>query len=129
MLVLMAAYAAVMGAALASFGCVVSERVPAGQSIQGRSHCACGRQLRVSENVPVLGWLRARRGAACCGTRPPVRYVLAEAGAGLWGAAAGAAGWHLFEAGYSTAAVVGPVVALLLGTAAVVAATWQRPSA
>jgi hypothetical protein len=72
--------AGVLGAAAASFLCVVAERVPRRQSLAGRSHCVCGRQLRAVENVPVLGWLAARGRAPCCGVRIPVFYVAAEAG-------------------------------------------------
>lgn len=129
MLVLMVAYAAVLGAALASFGCVVSERVPAGEPITGRSHCVCGRQLRAAENVPVLGWLRARRGASCCGSRPPVRYVVAEGAAAVWGAGVGGVASRVLEAGHVVAGGVFALAGLTVGTLVVVAATWQRPPA
>lgn len=76
-----------LAAALASFACVVGERVPAGHPVTGRSHCVCGRQLTARENIPVAGWVRARGVARCCGSRIPTRYVLAETGAGLAGLA------------------------------------------
>jgi prepilin signal peptidase PulO-like enzyme (type II secretory pathway) len=75
------ACAAAVGAALASFVCVVGERVPAGRGVGGRSVCGCGRQLTWWENIPVLGWVTAAGRARCCGARIPVRYVLLEAGA------------------------------------------------
>lgn len=116
--VLLAAYAAVFGAAIASFLGVVGERVPRGESINGRSHCVCGRQLRASENIPVLGWLRARGRAACCGARIPVRYALAEAGLALWFAAVVLVSTDVRW--LAVAAVAG--IAVTLGL------SWRRPS-
>lgn len=71
-------FGAALGAVLASFGCVVSERRARKLSILGRSACACGRQLTVLENVPIFGWLRAGGVSGCCGGKLPVRYLLAE---------------------------------------------------
>jgi leader peptidase (prepilin peptidase)/N-methyltransferase len=76
--------AGALGMVLASFLCVVAERVPRGESLMGRSHCVCGRQLDGSENIPVFGWLLSRGRARCCGAKIPARYVLSEAGLGLW---------------------------------------------
>jgi prepilin signal peptidase PulO-like enzyme (type II secretory pathway) len=77
------------GAILASFTMVVVERVPRGESVNGRSRCVCGRQLRAWENVPILGWLISGGQARCCGTRIPARLLYAEcAGAGAMAAAA-----------------------------------------
>lgn len=79
----------VLGAAIASFLCVVFERVPRGESINGRSHCVCGRQLKALENVPILSWVTLRGKAPCCGASIPAFYVLAELYLGAaWGAAA-----------------------------------------
>lgn len=72
-----------LGAILASFLCVVAERVPAHETLGGRSHCVCGRQLSGLENIPVLSWLVLRGRARCCGARIPAYYVLAEAVASL----------------------------------------------
>jgi prepilin signal peptidase PulO-like enzyme (type II secretory pathway) len=72
-----------LGASLASFLGVVIERVPKKESINGRSHCACGRQLKWYENVPVFGYLRTGGKAKCCGSQLPVWYVLFETGLGL----------------------------------------------
>jgi hypothetical protein len=73
-------YGAFLGGCLASFGCVVSERVPAGLSIGGRSVCACGRQLKVRENIPWSAGspaaerpsaaARSCRPATCSGSSP-----------------------------------------------------------
>ena len=77
-----AAMAAVLGAALASFLGVVCERAPLGHSIGGRSRCACGRELRAHELVPVLYWLYLalfRQGRArCCGAKVPAYYGVTE---------------------------------------------------
>lgn len=72
-----------LGASLASFAGVVIERVPKGESINGRSHCACGRQLKWYENVPVFGYLFTGGKAKCCGAKLPVWYLFFELGAGL----------------------------------------------
>lgn len=97
-------YAALLGAVLASFSCVLVERVPRGESIWGRSKCACGRQLHWAENVPVLSWVALRGTARCCGARIPVRYLVAEAGAAGFCAAA------VLAAGPVLGAVAGLVV-------------------
>lgn len=71
-------YGALLGAALASFLCVLAERLPRHERIGGRSHCACGRQLRARENVPIASWLVLRGRTPCCGARIPVYYLAAE---------------------------------------------------
>lgn len=105
-----------LGAVVASFLCVVAERVPAGRSLGGRSRCVCGRQLRAWENVPVLSWVVLRGTARCCRARIPARYVLAEAGLGIWFALAAAVD-------------VGAVVfggAAVAGAAILVVVCWQQ---
>lgn len=85
--------AAVLGGLTASFLCVCVERIPRGLSIGGRSRCACGRQLRWSENVPILGWLRVGGVSRCCAAKIPATYVIAECVlAAAWGAAGAVAG-------------------------------------
>lgn len=74
-----------LGAAIASFLGVVIERVPKKESIMGRSHCACGRQLKWYENVPVIGWLVVGGKTRCCKSRIPVWYFISELIAGLVG--------------------------------------------
>lgn len=76
-------------ASLASFLGVVAERSIAGESIGGRSSCSCGRQLLWHENVPVIGWLRARGVAPCCQTRIPRFLVITESIAAVAGAGVG----------------------------------------
>jgi leader peptidase (prepilin peptidase)/N-methyltransferase len=70
----------VLGACLASFLCVVAERVPAHRSINGRSTCICGRQLKAYENIPIVSWCLLRGSSTCCHSRIPALYVIAEAG-------------------------------------------------
>lgn len=85
------------GALTASFLCVVGERLPRGLSIGGRSHCVCGRQLRWRENIPVIGWVRCRGVAPCCGSTIPRFYVVAEISLGLaWAGAFMLTQVHLF---------------------------------
>ncbi len=74
-----------LGGSIASFLGVVIERVPKHESIMGRSHCACGRQLKWYENVPVLGWLAARGRTKCCNQKIPVWYFISELIAGIIG--------------------------------------------
>jgi hypothetical protein len=87
---------ALFGALFASFFVVVYERVPAGRRLSGRSACVCGRQLRIYENLPIVGWLATAGRARCCGVRIPFFYVGAETAAavivGLSGALAGFVG-------------------------------------
>lgn len=81
-------FGVVFGAMFASFFCVVYERVPKHMTLQGRSYCVCGRQLKSIENIPVFGWLSSMGTARCCDARIPVSYFLAEiAGAVLVGLA------------------------------------------
>ena len=76
-MVLVLLFAAV-GASIGSFLGVVLERVPKGESIGGRSHCVCGRQLTWWENIPIVSWLALRGRARCCGARVPAWYLAIE---------------------------------------------------
>lgn len=82
-------FGAFLGGALSSFGAVVAERVPKGETLGGRSHCACGRQLTSWENIPVVGWLRVRGRTKCCGVKIPTHYVVCEALSSVAGASLG----------------------------------------
>lgn len=85
--------AGVLGALTASFLCVCVERIPKGMGIGGRSRCACGRQLRWNENIPLVGWLRVSGVSRCCGVKLPGAYVIAEGVLFIaWGAAGALAG-------------------------------------
>lgn len=75
-------FGALLGSALASFACVVVERGKRDESINGRSHCACGRQLKWYENVPVFGWLAIGGKARCCGAVLSTWYLLTEVAGG-----------------------------------------------
>ena len=49
-----------------------------------RSHCpACGHQITVTENIPIVSWLVLRGRCSACGTRISVRYPLIELAAGV----------------------------------------------
>ena len=76
-------WAGLVGAAIGSFLGVVIERVPKGQSIGGRSHCVCGRQLEWWENIPIVSWLLLRGRARCCGARIPAWYFGVEVATAL----------------------------------------------
>lgn len=73
-------------ASWASFLGVVVSRRRKGESISGRSHCICGRQLSWWENIPVFSWLFLGGKARCCKARIPVVYFLTELGCFLVGA-------------------------------------------
>lgn len=77
------ALAFMFGASWASFFGVVIERGKKGESIGGRSVCACGRQLKWYENIPVFGWLRVGGTTKCCNTKIPVWYFISELVVGL----------------------------------------------
>ena len=67
-----------LGGSLASFGCVVWERGKKKESINGRSECACGRQLTWYENIPIIGWLRIGGVTKCCNVKLPLHYLVTE---------------------------------------------------
>jgi leader peptidase (prepilin peptidase)/N-methyltransferase len=71
---------AILGAVLASFTAVVSERIYTGQSwFQGRSRCnSCRRQLTAVDLVPVFSWLVFRGRCRTCHARVPMLYTLFE---------------------------------------------------
>jgi leader peptidase (prepilin peptidase)/N-methyltransferase len=108
-----AVVAFVFGAAIASFLCVVAERLPRREPLGGRSRCACGRQLRASENIPILGWLRVGGRARCCNSRIPPSYLLSELAGGTITAVA--------TVTYGSAGAVGAAVVGVAATAAVAA--------
>jgi leader peptidase (prepilin peptidase)/N-methyltransferase len=103
---------------------VVAERVPAGVSINGRSRCACGRQLKARENIPVLGWLAARGVARCCGARLPRRLLGWEVGYAAWGALVALAATRAGTPPGLGLAVVAAVL-FLAPFAAVTAPAWR----
>lgn len=108
-----AVFGALVAASVASFLGVVVERVPRGERLGGRSHCACGRQLTAAENIPVIGWLRCRGRTVCCGAALPRWYVVSEAGSLLVGAGAG------LVAGINGIALAGSLQVLVAGVVVV----------
>ena len=93
MTVLVAALAALTGAAVGSFLNVVVHRVPAGLSVvRPPSACpACGAGIRPRDNVPVLGWLVLHGRCRDCAAPISARYPLVEAATALLFAAVTAA--------------------------------------
>ena len=112
--VLAGVYGAFLGGIFASFYGVVSERVPRGETLGGRSHCRCGRQLVAHENLPIIGWLLSRGVARCCGAKLPASYVLFEVLgtivvglvgllAGIWAVGAVVVAWGVITYGAAMA--------------------------
>ncbi|HEU5302301.1 MAG TPA: prepilin peptidase [Acidimicrobiia bacterium] len=75
MWILAAVFGAGLGASLGSFLGVVADRVPRGESLGGRSHCACGQPILARDNVPIVGYVARRGRARCCGARIPLRFL------------------------------------------------------
>lgn len=117
--VVLAVYGALVGASLASFACVVSDRVSRNEPFAGgRSRCACGRQLASWENVPVFGWVRVWGKARCCGARIPAKYVLAELAGGVF-----AGGFAVQMGSWAQQGTPWPVI-VLCSAAAVLLLVW-----
>ncbi|HEX9696369.1 MAG TPA: prepilin peptidase [Actinomycetota bacterium] len=79
--------AALFGLLFGSFLGLVVYRVPRRESLlRPRSRCpACGTELRVIDNVPVVSWLLLRGRCHACKARISARYPAAEAlTAALW---------------------------------------------
>ena len=75
----------VLGLLIGSFLNVVIYRLPRGMSIVSPpSACPdCHQEIRPTDNIPVLSWLRLHGRCRNCGTRISARYPLVEAGTGL----------------------------------------------
>jgi leader peptidase (prepilin peptidase) / N-methyltransferase len=106
-----------IGAATASFVCVLLERRAAGRSwrvtLFEPSACICGHPIPLWRNVPVATWSLQRGRAACCDAPIPRWYVLAEAGVGV-----------MAGIGFTVAGVAGGVVAGLAALCGL--ALWHR---
>lgn len=87
--VISAFFGVLFGAATGSFIGVVLYRVPRGESLGGRSHCACGRQLAGYENIPIVAWLVLRGRARCCGARIGAETFFTEVACAAVAAVAG----------------------------------------
>lgn len=74
------AVAFVFGLIIGSFLNVVIYRLPRGESlVSPPSHCpACGKPVRVRDNIPVLGWLLLRGHCRDCGEPFSWRYPAVE---------------------------------------------------
>lgn len=70
----------ILGAVIASFVTVVSERLHTGQSwVQGRSRCnSCNIELAPGDLVPVVSWLNTLGRCRACKARVPGSYALTE---------------------------------------------------
>lgn len=70
-----------IGLALGSFGTVLITRLPAGQSIGGRSRCPrCKKNLRWFDLIPVLSYVVLAGRCSRCGKTIPELYPLVELG-------------------------------------------------
>ena len=84
MVVLLATLCGLLGLVIGSFLNVVIHRLPRKESVVSPpSACpACGRRVRVRDNVPVLSWLVLRGRCRDCGAPISLRYPLVELGTG-----------------------------------------------
>ncbi len=73
------------GAILASFTCVIAERIYTGQSwLKGRSRCnSCRRNLDSRDLVPVFSWLICKGRCRTCRAKVPAMYAAFEATLGV----------------------------------------------
>lgn len=77
--------AGLVGLAVGSFGGVVADRLPRGESLlRPASHCgACGSPLRSRDNIPVLSYLVLRGRCRSCGRQIPATDLLIELATGV----------------------------------------------
>ena len=111
-------YAGLFGLAFGSFVNAAIERIPRGESLNGRSRCdACRRTLHAWEMIPVASYLALRGRCASCAALISPRTPLVE---GMCGVAFVAFFWLLAPA--IAVAVCGAFVAvtILLGVA------WEK---
>lgn len=119
--VVVVVFAVALGASIGSFLAVVIERVPRGETLGGRSHCTCGRELTWRENLPLVSWPLQRGRARCCGAAIPVWYLVLEVCCALvvLGAVLAPGPWWLGPLG-------GVVVLAALGAAGVAGSGARR---
>lgn len=74
----------VLGAMLASFAAVISERLDTGQSwTRGRSACnSCDRTLNAFDLIPILSWVASGGACRTCRARVPAMYAVGEVALG-----------------------------------------------
>ncbi len=83
-LVMLLAFAGLLGLAIGSFLNVVVYRVPAGRSLTPDSACPnCGTAIRKRDNIPVISWLLLRGRCRGCAQPISARYPLVEAGTAM----------------------------------------------
>jgi prepilin signal peptidase PulO-like enzyme (type II secretory pathway) len=71
------------GACFASFLNVVAWRIPRGRGINGSSYCPhCNVRLRMTDNMPIVGWLKNRGRCRDCRTPITIRYLIVEVALG-----------------------------------------------
>lgn len=104
-----------LGSSMASFIAAMVERLPTGESSNTPSHCACGRNLKPWENIPLIGWLSLRlshKGTTkCCGVKLPAWYFLMEAISGFL--FAGLASYIIVNGLFQTSFILASVTSLL----------------
>jgi leader peptidase (prepilin peptidase)/N-methyltransferase len=80
-LMLLLAFAGLLGLAIGSFLNVVVYRVPAGKPLTSDSACPkCGTAIRKRDNIPVVSWLMLRGKCRGCSQPISARYPFVEAG-------------------------------------------------
>jgi leader peptidase (prepilin peptidase)/N-methyltransferase len=111
-------YAALFGLAFGSFANAAIERIPRGESLNGRSRCeSCNRELHAWELVPVASYLMLRGRCGSCGTSIGARTPLLEA---VCGAMFVVAFWALAVTAAVAAAAAFVVITTCLGVA------WEK---
>jgi prepilin signal peptidase PulO-like enzyme (type II secretory pathway) len=71
------------GSIFASFYQLLIDRIPLGESIVGRSHCICKRQLSIHENIPIFSYFILLGKSKCCKSKIPPKHFLGEIAAFL----------------------------------------------
>jgi leader peptidase (prepilin peptidase)/N-methyltransferase len=66
------------GAIFSSFYSLVYYRIPRNESINGRSHCICGKIIPYYENIPIFGYIFLKGKSSCCKTTIPKNLFIAE---------------------------------------------------
>lgn len=85
----LATLAFVVGAVMGSFGNVLIFRLPAGQSVLGRSACrGCVRMLSFLEMIPIVSFIVLRGRCRGCGQRFSLQYPIVELLSGVGAVAA-----------------------------------------
>lgn len=68
----------VFGTIFSSFYQLLLDRIPSGESIIGRSHCICKRQLTVYENIPIISYTILLGKSKCCKSKIPNKHFYGE---------------------------------------------------